>query len=119
MCGETQGGAELYNPPVALWPGRLQGGAVHEIGNSLFLCEPFQALSAGAQHLYLCMALECGGRRQYTFPAKSMTKYGIPLRSSRRYVDELIENGFISCIESGRNTRTESKYEFRLDWKNQ
>lgn len=90
-----------------------------QIGNSLFLCEPFQALSAGAQHLYLCMALECGGRRQYTFPAKSMTKYGIPLRSSRRYVDELIDNGFISCIESGRNTRTESKYEFRLDWKNQ
>ena len=90
-----------------------------QIGNSLFLCGPFQKLSPGAQHLYLCMALESGGKRQYSFPAKSAEKYGIPIRSARRQIEELIEMGFISCITSGKCTRTENIYEFRLSWKNQ
>ena len=90
-----------------------------QIGNSLFLCEPFKALSSGAQHLYLCMCLESGGQRQYSFPAKSMSKYGIPIRSARRQIEELVEHGFIACVSSGKTTRTESLYEFRLNWKKQ
>lgn len=94
-----------------------QEGRFLQIGNSFFLSKSFQALSSGAQVLYLCTALESGGRRKFTFPARTMKKYGIPARSGQRYISELVEKGFISCTCSGKNTRTDSEYEFVFDWK--
>ena len=99
--------------------GDCREGRYLQVGNSLLLSKRFQALSAGARVTYLAMALESGGRPQFTFPAAAAKKYGVPLRSARRHIGELEENGFISCTSSGKNTRTESLYEFRLDWKNQ
>lgn len=87
-----------------------------QIGNTLFFNEKYQSLSAGAQHLYLCMALESGGRRDFIFPASAGKKYGIPPRSLNRYIAELEGAGFISK-SSGWNTRTPNEYEFCLGWK--
>ncbi|MBE7002857.1 MAG: hypothetical protein E7425_01050 [Ruminococcaceae bacterium] len=86
------------------------------IGNSLFFSEAFQALSAGAKHVYLCMALECGGRRDFVFPHAAAKKYGIPARSFDRYVAELEKAGFLTK-SSGQNTRTPNEYQFCFSWK--
>lgn len=86
------------------------------IGNSLFFSEAFQALSAGAKHLYLCFTLECGGKRAFVFPHAAAKKYGIPSRSFERYLTELEAAGFITK-SSGWNTRTPNKYEFSFSWK--
>ena len=37
-------------------------------GNSLLLSPAFQSLSPGSRYLYLCMAMESGGRRRFLFP---------------------------------------------------
>lgn len=88
-----------------------------QLGNSLLLSKAFQELSSGAQVLYLCACLESGGRRQFTFPARSMRKYGLSVRSGQRHISELVEKGFVSCVSSGKITRTDSEYEFSLQWK--
>ncbi len=86
-------------------------------GNSLLLSPMFHALHDGAKNLYLCMAMESGGRREFTFPASSAKKYGIPQSSFDRYKRELIVKGFIRVLYSGRLTREKSAYEFCFDWK--
>lgn len=93
-------------------------GRFVQLGNSLMLSKAFQVLSTGARMLYICACAECGGRRQFTFPSRTMKKYGIPERSGRRYLIELEERGFITCVCSGKNTRHDSDYEFCLNWKN-
>lgn len=91
-------------------------GRFVQVGNSLFLSEAFQALSAGAQVLYLCMALECGGRREFIFPLSSAKKYGFPPRSFRRHVDELAKAGFVEKT-SLKNLRQPNEYCFSFRWK--
>ena len=91
-------------------------GRFIQLGNSLLLSDAFQQLSSGAQMLYLCMALEAGGRREYSFPLASAKKYGIAPRSFRRYASELIACGFVEC-SSGWNTRTLNEYSFSFSWK--
>lgn len=88
-----------------------------QVGNSLLLSKEFQSLHAGAAHLYLCMAMEAGGKREFTFPAASATKYGIALNSFDRFKKELINSGFIRIKDSGRTTREKNIYEFLFDWK--
>ena len=86
------------------------------VGNSLLLSKVFQSLSVGARQLYLCMALESGGKRNFEFPLASAKKYGIPQTSFRRYVDELIEAKFILRF-SNANLRQPNQYEFTSAWK--
>lgn len=89
------------------------------VGNSLLLCPRYHALHDGAKHLYQCMADESGGKRQFTFPASAAKKYGIPRNSFERYKQELIENGFVRVLYSGRLTREKSAYEFSFEWKSE
>ena len=91
-------------------------GRFLQVGNSLFLSESFQNLSPGAQILFLCAALESGGRRDFLFPQKTAEKYGIAPRSLRRYVEELAEAGFIERT-SLKNLRQPNEYTFSLRWK--
>lgn len=91
-------------------------GRFLQIGNSLLLSKPFQALSAGAQVLYLCMALESGGRREFIFPLTSAKKYGIAARSFRRYLTELVDMGFLEK-QSMANLRQPNEYNFSFAWK--
>ncbi len=91
-------------------------GRFLQIGNSLMLSKPFQALSPGAQMLYLCMALESGGRREFIFPRTAAKKYGVKHRSLLRYIDELSDAGFIDKT-SLRNLRQPNEYSFSFRWK--
>lgn len=91
-------------------------GRFLQLGNSLLLSETFQKLSSGAQVLFLCMSMESGGRREFTFPLSAAKKYGLPPRSFRRYVEELKQRGFIEK-QSMANLRQPNEYRFSLAWK--
>lgn len=92
-------------------------GRFVQVGNSLLLSPSFQALSPNAQHLYLCMAMESAGCREFRFPLASAIKYGFSESTFRRSVRELVSNRFITLKSSGRLTREPNDYEFCFDWK--
>lgn len=91
-------------------------GRFVQVGNSLLLSSCFQELSAGARFLYLCMAMESGGKRDFTFPLSSAKKYGIAKNSFSRYIKELSDSGFIS-VHSMANLRQPNEYSFSFVWK--
>lgn len=71
-------------------------GRFVQVGNSLLLSKKFQALTAGARFLYLCMTMESAGKREFIFPKSAAEKYGIARNSLTRQVAELQDKGFIS-----------------------
>lgn len=87
-----------------------------QVGNHLLLSKRFQNLSPGAQTLYLCMAMESGGRKGFTFPLSTALKFGFAKNSFWRYRNELDEKHFIK-YRSNRNIRKPNEYEFCLEWK--
>ena len=91
-------------------------GRFIQCGNSLLLSKKFQALTAGAQMMYLCMTMESGGRKDFIFPQTAGKKYGIASASMRRYIKELQENGFVS-VQSMANLRLPNEYSFSTAWK--
>ena len=100
-------------------------GRFIQVGNSLLLSHKdndgieqnqFVKLSSSDKYLYLCMALESGGRREFQFPLSSAKKYGIKERTFRRGVNELIEAKMIQR-QSGATARLPNNYEFVFDWK--
>lgn len=91
-------------------------GRFIQVGNSLFLSKEFQALKPGPQMLFLAMALESGGKRDFEFPLSSATKYGIDDATFWRYVQKLEDAGFI-VRHSMANLRKPNEYNFTLAWK--
>ena len=87
-----------------------------QVGNSLVLSHRFQDLGIGTRYLYLCMAMESGGKRDFTFPQKAAEKYGIKPSSLWRHIKELEAGKFIK-VYSGKPTREPNKYEFCPQWK--
>ena len=87
-----------------------------QVGNTLLFNRTFQSLKANTKHLYFCMAMESGGRRQFIFPQSAAKKYGITPSSLRRHVKELEEAGFLKVC-SLQNLRQPNEYEFSLRWK--
>lgn len=87
-----------------------------QVGNSLLLSKRFQALGTGPRMLYLCMAMESGGRRAFRLPRQAAGKYGIPSSSLRRYVRQLAAAGFLT-VRSNRNLRIPNDYAFCTDWR--
>lgn len=92
-------------------------GRFLQIGNSFLLSKEVQNLSNGALIVYLAMALEAGGRREFRFPRTAAAKYGIGETSLGRHVKELVAAGFIEVEFSGRFARTPNLYRFSLRWK--
>ena len=90
-------------------------GRFIQVGNSLLLSRRFQALSSGAQFLYLCMAMECGGRRDFLFPLTAARKYGIGSSALRRHARELASAGFLSFV-SMKSLREPNVYHFASSW---
>lgn len=87
-----------------------------QVGDTLLMDKTFQALSPGAKTLYYCMAMECGGKREFLFPRSCAAKYGFAEKSFWRYVRELEENGFlIRC--SMKSLRKPNEYSFSFAWK--
>lgn len=91
-------------------------GRFIQCGNSLLLSKDFQNLTAGAQMMYLCMAMESAGRKDFIFPQTAAKKYGFPPASMRRYIEELKKKGFIT-VQSMANLRQPNEYSFSLAWK--
>lgn len=87
------------------------------VGKSMLMPMPFQELSSGAKHLYLCCAIESDGRSSFVFPQSTAKKYGIAPRSFRRYIKELIESGFILLENSGKKTRECNVYAMESRWR--
>lgn len=87
-----------------------------QVGNSLLLSRTFQKLSSGARYTYFCMAMESGGKRDFTFPLSAAKKYGISERSLIRYVTELTKTNFIT-MQSGKLVRQPNLYSFSFEWK--
>ncbi len=100
-------------------------GRFLQIGNSLLLSaktatgeenNAFLRLSNGSKFVYLAMAMESGGRRDFEFPRTAALKYGISARTLIRAVDELESAGMLE-IQSGRCARLPNRYRFVFDWK--
>lgn len=89
-----------------------------QIGDTLLHNERFKALSPGAFKLYVCCSMEAAGRINFQIPASKAEKYGIPRKSFQRYLQELIDAGFIQLNRSGKTTRTANDYSFYFDWYN-
>lgn len=90
-----------------------------QIGNSLLLDPTFRSLSRGAQMLYLCMALESGGKSIFQLSkGAAKRKYGCAPTSFDRYRRELEVNGFVRIIESETRGQYEANtYAFTDTWK--
>lgn len=108
------------NCKISYWltakTGKEKDGRFIQVGNSLFFSKEVQGLTAGARWLYLCMAEEAGGKREYNFTHTTAKKYGISSSSFDRQKKELIEKGFIEDI-SGVAQYAPGKYRFCFDWK--
>ena len=87
-----------------------------QVGNSLLLSKKFQSLGTGARLLYLCMAMESGGRRTFLLPRMAAKKYGVPSTSLRRYISQLADGGFIK-VSSNKNLRKPNVYAFSSAWR--
>ena len=87
-----------------------------QVGNSLLFHDAFNSLTVGCRYLYLCMSMECAGKRKFVFPQAAAKKYGITPSSLRRHVDEL-EAGHFVKVYSGQSVRKPNIYEFCFDWK--
>lgn len=89
-----------------------------QVGNSLLLDKNFQALSAGARWLYICLADESGGEREVKFPHGAARKYGFAASSFDRYIKELREKGFVELTGGvGYGRFKANVYRFSFEWK--
>lgn len=113
--GSRRRGRDAIKPWLSARPDCKEGRFI-QVGNSLLLSEKFQALTAGARFLYLCMTMESGGKREFIFPVSAAKKYGIPKNSLTRQLAELQEKGFIS-VQSMANLRQPNEYSFCLEWR--
>lgn len=90
--------------------------SITRIGQSLLKSAQFQVLSTGARYLYLCMATESKGKRDFTFPLSAAKAYGFSESSFLRWVYKLKRAGF-AAVNSGANVRTPNKYSFLYVWR--
>lgn len=102
-------------------------GRFIQVGNSLLLSmkdaenneqNAFLNLSTGARFLYLCMAMESGGRPSFKFSHGAAKKYGIASSSFDRAVKSLIETGFITLEQDDDLAQFKANtYRFSNAWK--
>ena len=91
-------------------------GRFIQVGNSLLLSKSFQALSTSAQMLYICLAMESGGKPVAKLSRSNAKKYGFSPATYSRAAKQLIEAGFVKIAED--TGRYESnKFQFVNDWK--
>ena len=91
---------------------------------SMALSKEFQALTPTAKLFLVLCTMQYNRTNIYkgdkkgifTFPKKRMEQYGYDSRNGRRYLKELLDNGFIEVVE--KNFFKENIYEFSEKWKN-
>lgn len=87
------------------------------VGNSFLLSDKVQTLSPGARFMYLSMAMESAGKREFTFSRSTTQKFGISETTAARYIKELSSSGFIETVSCGRFARVPNVYCFSFAWK--
>ncbi len=93
-------------------------GRYIQVGNSLLLSKQYQALNASARFLYLCMALESGGRPSVRFSHGAARKYGIASSTFERSAKELTDAGFIRLeLDEERAQYAANTFRFTDCWK--
>lgn len=93
-------------------------GRFLQIGNSLFVSDtPFKKLTAGAQMLYLFLAMESGGKREVEFSRTTAKKYGISKNAFTRQIRELESNGFVEVVMERSLSFKPTVYRFVYEWK--
>lgn len=109
------------NVPIKSWlSAKLDSreGRFIQVGNSLLLSKEYQNLSGVAKNLYLCMAMECGGKNAYTFSAGAAKKYGISKSSFERAKKELQVKKFIQLLlDEERSQFKACTFRFINGWK--
>lgn len=89
-----------------------------QMGNTFMLSKKVQSLSVGARWLYLSMAMESGGKREFTFKHSSAKKFGISSTSYDRFLKELKDSKFIEKIEDESLAQyAPGRYRFVFGWK--
>lgn len=89
-----------------------------QAGNTFFLSKEVQSLSTGARWLYLSMAVEAGGKREFTFKHSSAKKYGVSSTSYDRFLKELKDGKFIEKVDDESLAQyAPGRYRFVFDWK--
>ena len=89
-----------------------------QTGNTFLLSKEVHSLSAGARWLYMGMAMESGGKRDFVFTHSAAKKYGVPSSSYERYIKELREGGFIERLEGDDLAQyAPGRYRFIYEWK--
>lgn len=97
------------------------------IYSSMLLSDAFMSLTGQQAKLYVYMKLQFYGQKikpnddktcLFFNQSKWKTQYKLYTNNNYFYRDikALIEKGFIKKIESGKNTRTRSIYQFSNDW---
>lgn len=92
-------------------------GRFIQIGNSFLLSKEVKDLSPGARLMYLAMAMESAGKREFTFSRSTAQKFGISETTAARYIKELSSSGFIEMVSCGRFARVANVYRFSMNWK--
>lgn len=102
-------------------------GRFIQVGNTLLLSRKdadskeenaFLNLSTGARFLYLCMAMESGGRPCVTFSHGAAKKYGIASSSFDRAIKSLIDAGFVTLeMDDDLAQFRANTYRFSNTWK--
>ena len=105
---------------VAPWlSGRITCKEPHyiQVGVTLFEHSAFQKLTPAQRYLYLCMAHDAEGRKEFVFSKARFQHYGISNATAREGIEALIKEGFIVRLFSGQATREKSGYAFSDRWK--
>ena len=109
------------NVPLSPWlsgNADCRDGRFIQVGNSLLLSKAFQALSAKAQILYLCMTMEAAGKPVVRFSHGAAKKYGIAGSTFDRTVKQLRDYGFVELVgEDVMGQFCANEYRFSSCWK--
>lgn len=85
---------------------------------SLHRHKAFRNMRFSSRELYSC-ACAVATERQFHLTKVEAEEFGFNEMTFRRAIKELISNGFIRVVRSGKTTRTANIYEFIDEWKEQ
>lgn len=101
----------LYNPNVE----NSENSNFIRLSHSQLTHKSFLKLSKTAKLIYIYMVNYSKGKREFSFPHR-IYKNLVTKPTFTNVIDELNKFGFVEKTESGKFTRTESKYKFLTDW---
>lgn len=86
-------------------------------GASLEDCKQVSMLSHATYRLLSIMLRACAGKKEFTCTQSFAKNRGLPPSTFEKSKKELIDKGFIQRVESGKLTRTASKFIWSNEWK--